>query len=1334
MRKTALLLGLLLLASSALATNVSTCAILSSADTYVLNASLTGAPNPSGSRVVCILVNANDVVLDCNGFSITNNGTIGTTEAIATSLLGVTNLTIRNCTMSGYGRGIELFSSSNVTLANNTAFNNSFNGFYVFGNVPGNIIIKNTAYNNSNGFFISQSNNNTVANNSAYDNAPDYGFWLDGGSTNNTYVNNTAYGNSYGFYLDASPGNNFTSNTAFSSASSGFYFVTSSTDNVLTGNSAYDNSGRGFYLNSSSGNNLTGNSAYNNTGAGFVIDTGPDYSNLINNTSSDTLLSGYDLFSCSNNTLVNNTAYNHPYPGFYFLGNSGNNLTGNSAYNNSGGFTLQSGNNNALTNNSAYDGFDSGFSLNDAQNNTLANNSAYGINGVGFALSTASNNNNLTNNNARNNTGNGFQLTSSGSMNFTGNSAYGNSFSGFYLSSSSNNRLANNTAYDNLLSGFDLFSSNGGNFTNNTAYNNSNSGFYLQACSNNTLANNTARGSPQFGFYIISGSSGNNLTDDGAFNNTNGFGLVAGTGNTITGSTACNNTYQGFLLNTASDNNTIANNLACNNTNYGFDIVASSSNGIADNTAYGNNVFGFILSSANNNTFTNNTAFNNPNADFYIASGSYNNFTNNTAYNNSQDGFYLNSGSYNTFTNNTVRNTLYAFTFMSGSDSSTLINNFAFNNNYGFAVFSSPNNRFISNTAYNNSDHGASVDSGPNNTFTGEYYYNNAADFGVGAGGSAISVNLSNITFDNRAGSFQNFTSLSLNDSVGPGESYSIEWSSRPAPIPATYGAFANKFINISGSGAPSIDSIAWSWTDGELPGYNESRFTLWEYGAGWTLVNGTPDTATNTLRLSNLSGFSTFGILQFNDTAPPIVTLSSPANNSALTPGTLTFTFTAVDDTSAILNCSVFLDGASNQTNSSVLNGTPTSFVITGIALGGHNWSVACTDSSANTGTSELRDFSRVAEPSSPPPSSPECSVDADCSDSDTCIGGACTAVPCACGLVQNHQCIAYACCLDSQCPAGQICQNNHTCSAPLPLQCAADSDCRQGEVCKGGVCMYAFECASDDQCNAAEYCDLSAGVAAGTCRAVACDCGRVENHRCSAYACCRDSDCGEGRSCSNNACVLQPGPGGGSPPPVAPGGECNTSEQCMATQFCNNAACADVTGKCGYAAGHAWVTYACGPEPGCPLCPQGDICINRQCTPPALITVTGKDFVGENKTITVTYPSGPCVSCVLALSSPSGAKSSANTDANGQFNLTLNENGTYTVTLVRESRAVSILAARAPGLEEELPPATVIYNAIVKSQFWLMILLIIVVSLVVYLRHRGRSRGAEKEAPPSQ
>jgi len=92
--------------------------------------------------------------------------------------------------------------------------------------------------------------------------------------------------------------------------------------------------------------------------------------------------------------------------------------------------------------------------------------------------------------------------------------------------------------------------------------------------------------------------------------------------------------------------------------------------------------------------------------------------------------------------------------------------------------------------------------------------------------------------------------------------------------------------------------------------------------------------------------------VLFFNVTytvnTPPQIPLSSPGNNTQFNDAqNVDFNFTPIDDYNTTLNCSIYLDGARNATNSSTANNTLTNFLITGISYGSHNWFVNCTDGS---------------------------------------------------------------------------------------------------------------------------------------------------------------------------------------------------------------------------------------------------------------------------------------------------------------------------------------------------------------------------------------------------
>lgn len=87
-------------------------------------------------------------------------------------------------------------------------------------------------------------------------------------------------------------------------------------------------------------------------------------------------------------------------------------------------------------------------------------------------------------------------------------------------------------------------------------------------------------------------------------------------------------------------------------------------------------------------------------------------------------------------------------------------------------------------------------------------------------------------------------------------------------------------------------------------------------------------------------------------DTTPPTISLNSPANNSWDLDGLVTFEYTPAD-TVGFGNCSLYLDGALNTTNTSINSGQADFYTPSTLSDGIHPWYVSCTDSSANTNTS---------------------------------------------------------------------------------------------------------------------------------------------------------------------------------------------------------------------------------------------------------------------------------------------------------------------------------------------------------------------------------------------
>lgn len=92
-------------------------------------------------------------------------------------------------------------------------------------------------------------------------------------------------------------------------------------------------------------------------------------------------------------------------------------------------------------------------------------------------------------------------------------------------------------------------------------------------------------------------------------------------------------------------------------------------------------------------------------------------------------------------------------------------------------------------------------------------------------------------------------------------------------------------------------------------------------------------------------------------DTTAPVVSLTSPADSYTTIANYLTFIGTASDNVQ-LSNVSVYLDGAIESTNSSGINASSYSFLVSGIASGIHTWLFRACDNFNNCANSTSRTF----------------------------------------------------------------------------------------------------------------------------------------------------------------------------------------------------------------------------------------------------------------------------------------------------------------------------------------------------------------------------------------
>jgi parallel beta-helix repeat protein len=171
----------------------------------------------SGAEGV-IIINASNVVLDCNGAII--NGTMtGSDYGIYSR--DYDNVTIKNCNMMNYQHGIELEMSSNSTITHNDLSLNRY-GIYLFYSDDSIVTNNNANSNNYKGIGLASSSNNLVTNNNA--NKNEDGIFLGPRSSNNKIEGNNASSNKQaGIYIYGDSSSNIFSNNEINDNLYGIY-------------------------------------------------------------------------------------------------------------------------------------------------------------------------------------------------------------------------------------------------------------------------------------------------------------------------------------------------------------------------------------------------------------------------------------------------------------------------------------------------------------------------------------------------------------------------------------------------------------------------------------------------------------------------------------------------------------------------------------------------------------------------------------------------------------------------------------------------------------------------------------------------------------------------------------------------------------------------------------------------------------------------------------------------------------------------------------------------------------------------------------------------------
>ncbi|MBN2122559.1 right-handed parallel beta-helix repeat-containing protein [Candidatus Micrarchaeota archaeon] len=537
--------------SASFAIDVSSCnTTINASGEYVLTSNLSGAGiSVTGIDQVaeaCILIQASDVSIDCNGYNISNNGTSDAAGIAAngTASSTYTNITIKNCpSIDGYFSQVILNHTANGSIQNVSAHNSAAVGVYLI-YTSGTNLTNSTFYDVDYGAYIYKSNSTFVANTTAYaigtmgillenssyctvaenmvHNCSTYGgiaMYYD--SDYNMIINNSVWNSTVGVELNRVSHNNFTRNLLWDNAYAGVYANNVSWERFES-NTIYNNTDCGMNLSAFSNNTLLNNTVRNHTNTyGIYLHTYSGWNNLTNNTVYGNEDSIYFTGS-TYNVLRGNFVYDNE-EGIYFIGSAHNLVWGNFAYdNNDVGIYLDTGcNYTNITNNTVYGNYD-GFFLEGGVGNRVWENQARDnseglyVHSTGYSyfydndlhlnvdggviFVSHSDNNTLANNTVRNcQDYTSVSIADSDNNTITGNMVYGSlDYEGFYFDTVMETLVADNVVYDCGDDGISMYYGVETTIANNTIYNGSNEGIYLYRCTNVTVEGNTIHYSPDY--------------------------------------------------------------------------------------------------------------------------------------------------------------------------------------------------------------------------------------------------------------------------------------------------------------------------------------------------------------------------------------------------------------------------------------------------------------------------------------------------------------------------------------------------------------------------------------------------------------------------------------------------------------------------------------------------------------------------------------------------------------------------------------------------------------------------------------------------------------------
>jgi parallel beta-helix repeat protein len=553
------------------------CSVLS-----IDNSSFTLTENLSINGSTCFTVSAQNVTIDCNGFSITGNNTVSAYGVYSNQF----NTTVKNCNISRFGNQVGLFGASSATIQNNNLtvdFGSGATAIYTAGAANNGAFTGNriTASDVSHGVYIAGGSNIVIDCN---------GYSITGNNTSATYG---IYSNQF---------NTTIRNCNISNFATGIYFLNAANGTIDSTNAS------------------TTSTYANPSGLGIYINGNADGNTISNSIGTSTTNGGIRLDSCNFNQIISSTgsgAY-----GIYLQSSASDNMITDSIGSSDAGYgliiNLQSSNN-TITNSTFTSNSAIGIYISASSNNTINNSVARNLvsSGYGLRITSGSNDTRVINTTASSNTSSAIYIDggSNVSIDCQGKSIVGTNASGTYgIYSNQFNTTVKNCNISNFATGIYFAGATNGTIqgTNASTTRSGGVGIYLYNGANYTaITGSTGASATNRGIYFDTSSNGNTVSGCQITGNDNTNGaltIYAGSSNNTIANSTINGqagAYAIALRVGANSGNLLINNTFLNATNL-LHLDANASG----NTFYWNNftdTSGLYVSDANGSNYYNTT-------------------------------------------------------------------------------------------------------------------------------------------------------------------------------------------------------------------------------------------------------------------------------------------------------------------------------------------------------------------------------------------------------------------------------------------------------------------------------------------------------------------------------------------------------------------------------------------------------------------------------------------------------------------------------------------------------------------------------------------------------